>query len=490
MEALLVKKVLAGIVLGAVLLISLWMATGTNEVTFPVQRKAPTAKGVPFEGREGTPNAPAKIRTHPDEGASTPPPAGKQKTAEAEASTAIKGPETTARTEEPAVGKEDAPGDGVTVEGIVVTETADGESPVADAMILVGTTLPALDSARVTAVDARTAADGRFRVDNVSPEAGLYVYALHPHYAPGWEPLPPESVGTATVRIVLSVGGVLAGIVTVGGRPAAEAVIRVEAYSTLGQVTSGLDGHYLLAGITPGKLLVTASLPGQTRSLLYSAIVEAGRETQVDFAFSEALSSVEGVISVNGKPAAAGVVILTVSTGNENEVFRSSLQSGGTYVFDKVTSGAGVLRATATLEGGGEASKHVTLEIPENENIVQNVEILLGTVLRGNITIPDTTKDGVVMALKGEVEIKELSTEFLFSLEPLIVASGSITTGSYRFEGLKPGTYTLVALAYTELPGSDENAIASMLSNALFSSEVVSVKEGAETVVDLVPERS
>ncbi|MFA6242370.1 MAG: carboxypeptidase-like regulatory domain-containing protein [Candidatus Hydrogenedentales bacterium] len=377
---------------------------------------------------------------------------------------------------------------GLTIDGIVVTQTELGEVPVPNAAIFVGQRLLPQDSTtREQERLALSSADGTFHARSLSP-SNYYVYALHPDYAPGWLPITPEPGATIEVRIVLSKGGTLEGAVTVGGQPVEGVSVHVESNTEIARGYTGPDGTYQLTRVTPGEFTVGTQLDGGKRSLVQLAVVVAGQTTRVDFAFGGATSAVQGIVTVDGEPATKGSMRLSVATGSGiEERFCTTIQPNGKYLFSESPAGAATLQVSADLQNHRTASRQLLFSIPQGESVSQDVEISLKTLLRGDITIPDTIKDGVVLALRGDVKIERLTMEHLMSLESLVAASASVLERSFRFEGLDPGTYTVVVLAYPEVPGSDMEGLATLVAKSLFASAVVEVKEDAETVVDLTP---
>jgi len=375
-------------------------------------------------------------------------------------------------------------------EGVVVTVSKDGETPVADAGVFLDE--PPRDGEQREA-DARTDAEGRFTVQ-VSIESHQ-VYALHPDYAPGWASMSPEwgeesrSAHVPSVRIVLAQGGAVEGRVTLGGQPQPDADVVVESYNAIKSARTGPDGSYQLAQVTPGQLLVHAALRATNRTLGRSVVVEPGQVTVVDFPFEGGNSVVRGLVSVDGRPAKGGSVRLVVTTRDDEEVLTVFISETGEYVVTNVPAGEAAMAVSVRLDDGAEIAKQIQFSVAENETTLQDLALSRDTILLGNVAVPEDAKDGVILVLKGDVQIPDLSVETLTSLERLIAASDSPLKGNYRVEGLDPGTYTVVALIYRELPGSEADALAEMLANALFASAVVEVESGKETVADLSPAR-
>lgn len=489
-EAVLMKKALVGVVVVLGLLGGVWgvqHARQAPEAVAPEAREVDNAlQAIPPEDAGHATRSSGEGVATGSQSAMPPQPVAPQAPLQEEgaAAQAISSP---GAPSQPAATGSGGAEDGMTIQGVVVTDTGDGETPVPDAMLFLEE-LPADDTARAEAALAQTGADGRFRLTDVSPDAGL-VYAHKEGFAPGWQPVPPDSNGSAEMRIVLAAGGVVSGIVTRGDQPFAGAEISVESYNTLNRVNTDGEGRYRITGVTPGKLLVVAQAPNSNHGLTRTVIVEGGETTVVDFPFGAADSSIEGVVSVDGIPAAGGAIRLSVITADGDEViFGGGIGTAGNYIFYGVPAGAAAMAVTAE-HGDSRAYTHVVVQIGEAEAAVRDIDISLDTVLTGAVALPENVVDGVVKAMVGDVAVPELSVETLTSMESISVAAAPVMPGTYRFEGLAPGTYTLVALVYTRLPGSDEDALASLLSDALFARAVVEVEEGVETVVDLVPGR-
>ncbi|MBI1849367.1 MAG: carboxypeptidase regulatory-like domain-containing protein, partial [Planctomycetes bacterium] len=154
---------------------------------------------------------------------------------------------------------------GITLEGTVTDASA---RPLAGAAIVFGSPFPTDCGAPV----AETAADGSFRVRSISRSG--YFGARAPGFASSpLQPLPPKTVRTQSVRIVLtSRGGSISGVaLDVNGRtvPGAEVVATVEGGDEPGEPTrpvgtlTGADGAFILDGIAEGE----ASLVVRARGL-------------------------------------------------------------------------------------------------------------------------------------------------------------------------------------------------------------------------------
>ncbi|MBX7254932.1 MAG: sigma-70 family RNA polymerase sigma factor [Candidatus Hydrogenedentes bacterium] len=487
LEVLLMKKAVVGALSLALIALGAWYALRQSSPQSP-NTSVPPDKQAVSDGVPPPADETRQTESNRNGDSLAPESDGTPKGKEIGAEAAL--PETTLRKPQDPNRKPDAtPASSLTIEGLVVTEDKAGETPVSNARIFVGPRLPLDESMRLQNTLATSASDGTFRVEDVSvSDENQWVYAWHADLAPGWVSLPSQPEGTVKIRVVMTKGGTVSGRVAVGGVPVAGATVQAASVTEVGQTTTGPDGKYELENLPQGDLGILAKLPEGGRSLVRMASLLTGTTTPVDFDFSEVTSSLQGMVTSRGEPVSSGMLRMTVTTTNgEVERFEGTIQADGSYSFSEAPSGTCALVASVELESGNRASKQVAFSIAENEAHVENIDFNLTTAVRGTITIPDTVKDGAIVALRGEVKIDTLSTELLTSLEPLIAASGRIKDGAYSFDGLDPGTYTIVAFAYTELPNSDAEGLNTMLSKALFASSVVELKEGAEAVVDLTP---
>lgn len=370
----------------------------------------------------------------------------------------------------------------ISIEGTVVDELG---LPVAGATIFIA---PRIEPVLLGSSDD----DGKFAITKEIDE-GLWknaklVYAQHDAFAKGWAPLVETEDGYAPIRIVLQMGGTIEGMVTVGGEPAEGVEVQTDSYNTIGKAVTDANGWYRIEQVAPGTVLVLAVID-QSRMLDQPAIVENAEVTIVDFDFSGANSSVIGKITVNGERTPRWHIRLFVNTHDDlREMFVLDVRDTNLYVFENVPAGKAEMILETRTEEGTKCSRRVVFDVPENEIVEKNVDISLGTAVSGRIFLPEEVVDGVVLALDGDISIPELSAEALTALEPLIVASGGVQSGRYRFDGLEPGTYTVVVLAYPELPDSEGDALTTMFATAYFDAETVELEEGEESVLDLYPE--
>jgi len=256
---------------------------------------------------------------------------------------------------------------GPVARGVVVMP--DG-TPVPDAYILTGPyprnvldRLPADGEMRqswfVSASAGRTDADGTFVIDTLD-ESMEFLTAMHTSRGYATIPVDFSTIGQKELRIVLSPGAVLEGIVTVGGVPTEGVGVRYSqedverTVNTNSLEQTGSDGTYRFEQMTPGRYRIMARIPQAGAGVPFagriaqSLINIAPDETvSVDFVFDAPVADVAGVVTVDGEPAGSGEVHLTVDAASGVNQFSMRLEPGGAFVIKGVPAGLARIIATA-----------------------------------------------------------------------------------------------------------------------------------------------
>ena len=360
----------------------------------------------------------------------------------------------------------------VVVKGTVV-DTAG--KPVSGAQLF-AEWFPKDEQTRQERAKAKTDDKGTFLLADVAP-AGQRIYAYHPDYAPGWTSAKWSSTMDKGIEIVLSAGGTIEGVVTVDRIPLPNQRVFIENQNTLAETYTGVDGAYRLERVTPGKLFVAAE------SLVHSAIVEEGQVTVVDFKMTSEMGAVEGTVYARSKPVRKGQLRLVVTTDTGDcELFDTEIEADGQYQFDDVPAGNAAMQVSANLEDGTHLVKHETFTISKEGVTIHDVEFTLGPVLDVEVHHPEQVYFVDIIIFKGEVFLDELNMEIVQDLFPQIVVEAK--EAKHRFEGLEPGTYTILGLFFPESPQGDSDRIAA----APFATEIVEVVQGEEIEINLYPE--
>ena len=140
-------------------------------------------------------------------------------------------------------------------------------------------------------------------------------------------------------------------------------------------IMSGADGTFTYTGVSPGTYHVTARGKGLASADSAPLRVSEGEDASVELVMHPATKLVVEVVDDEGTPLAARVSVVD-SAGREMQgLFAwSELASGFEGGFDSKQSTIGPLppgsyTVSATTEGGGKASKPVTLDGPPERRL-------------------------------------------------------------------------------------------------------------------------
>ena len=375
---------------------------------------------------------------------------------------------------------------------MVVDEDNDGEADAGETGIDgVEVTLQGTDDlGNLVNLTTFTASDGTYSFTDLRPGTYTVAAAQDPGYLDGSETagtsggdvtaddpgVPNDQIASITLLSGTSANGYdfgeltgasIAGSVTDElGNPIEGVSITVSGTDDLGNpvsvtVTTGPDGSYNFGGLRPGSYTVTETQPdgygdGSPNSVPVS-LAPGGSET-VDFV--ETLASLAGVVFDDldgdgvrqaGEPGIGGVEITLTGTdaaGNPVSIVVLTDITDGTYVFDGLIGGtyaiaeaqpSGYLDGEETVgTAGGDASTNdgitsIVLTAAADETDYNFGEIVEGSLAGTVRTDGGDAIEGVIVTLTG---IDDLGN----------TVNTTATTGplgTYSFEGLRPGTYTI-----------------------------------------------
>ncbi len=367
------------------------------------------------------------------------------------------------------------------VEGVVLTSNG---VPLANASIILQTSR-VQDSPLDNEPVAHTAADGTFRVEGVRLDLNL-IFADHPDYSPGWTSISPNPEAIDSVKILLTRGGTVEGRVMVAGVPQERARISVWMGATTNGSITDAYGFYRIERVIPGIMPVALILKqenGPQRESMFTAEIAAGMITVVDFDLPEAASSLEGIVTVDAEPVRKGYIQLSVSSPQgHTENYTTSLGKNGEYRLAALPEGKADMLVVSTEPANIKES--LSFDILPNSDMVQDLQLSQGNcTISGNVDVPPGLTTGGIVVFRGEVVMPELTMEAFSAIRSRLVAETRPITGTYVFENLAPGTYTVLVLVSD---GKLDNMSDSM-GDALFDSQLVTLKEGEEKIVDLRP---
>jgi protocatechuate 3,4-dioxygenase beta subunit len=362
-----------------------------------------------------------------------------------------------------------------TLRGRVIS--ARDETPISGATVHVSL----VDSAKPDAASATseslwtvtTSADGTFTVRGLA--AGTFdVSAEQSAYSPVRTRVSFDPEGDSPeVMLRLYRGGSLTGTVVNGSgepvpgvrivaSPGPEADARV--------ADTGSDGRYFMDGLTPGAYQVTRQQGDQVRAAGAAskpATIVEGETTTVDF--DEAPKIIlSGTVRKGEEPLPNAAIFLFALDGrtpavvkktmtDERGAYRVGLDQGGRYQ-------ASVRMGTA---GNAFGQNLVMLTIPDQAEVQQDIVFAVNAIV-GYVNTPEGQglKGAIVLAVMSGVAHGETPRQSTTTTAP---------NGSFRMEGMDPGTYRVSARATGFAPAE--------------SFPVVVSEEQPEPEVDLTLER-
>ena len=199
-----------------------------------------------------------------------------------------------------------------------VTST-DG-APVGGALIL-RTPLSKFDSFHKEHALATTDQKGDFTVTEIGADDTELV-VLASHYPP--QVFPIDSMGTGTLSFVLEAGEEMTGLVTLDGRPTAQALVSAEIYTDMktshrvGPFLTDTNGMFHVASVPIGRVTLTVEVSGSPglKTVRHDLYIRPGGSDVMDVHLLSATGTVEGQLLMSDSRPLPGLVYLQPSTGN------------------------------------------------------------------------------------------------------------------------------------------------------------------------------
>lgn len=194
--------------------------------------------------------------------------------------------------------------------------------------------------------------NGEFTIPEF-PSSLSIVSASHPDYAPGWTQVRSLS---SPLRITLTPGGTLEGVVTFGGIPLENrrSHVNIEAGETQIMLTYTGDGGAYSIGKVPTEpvtMRVGFHEGGLRRSIMRDVVPENGQSLRQDFDFSDTYNSyVEGVLLLDDRPVPLSLLRAIVHFDNGDTVYyQTSTRDDGSYTLGPVPASTFEFGATWLL---------------------------------------------------------------------------------------------------------------------------------------------
>jgi len=370
------------------------------------------------------------------------------------------------------------------VDGVVVDRFG---GPVPGARIVVGRINNTANIMDNTAALAH--ADGTFELGGLSSETDT-LSAYHPDFAIGVAQVAPTPGSRQPVRIVLSRGGAIEGLVTAAGKPLAEVIIRVhrtgESSRMLHDAKSDMDGRYRIAGIVSNDDLEISAFypkgfPGSRdgNRLIRPVAVRDDAVSRVDFDFGRHTGVLEGRIEYDGELAPDSFVSLHVDGDGGLDV-RSEKVENGLYRFENVPPGNARLRAKAFFSGMRHIvrRKSVDLVLAPNGHTEVVVDFARGGMVAGRVDGLALDESAYVDAFEGAYTTDELNAG-VDRYRGIVWQGPADEDGRFRAEGFSPGVYTVMVTVSVNNTSTASERMATLRT----ASQIVSISE--EDIVEI-----
>jgi hypothetical protein len=136
----------------------------------------------------------------------------------------------------------------------------------------------------------------------------------------------------------------------------------------------GQQGSWSVTALpTPAPYAITANCPGFDGQTVLVLLPSAGSLTGVDMTLPKSSSSVTGVVSIGGTPAAD--VIVELSNGADPRTTATATSPAGAYRFADVAPGS----YTLTFRKAGAKTRVVIVDVIADQTIARDVSLTLGS---------------------------------------------------------------------------------------------------------------
>lgn len=315
--------------------------------------------------------------------------------------------------------------------------------------------------------------EGRFNLDSLTP--GLTrIAAFHPDYVPSQVDVDLNPGRNSPVNLVLGLGGIIEGRVTLDGIPVEQAAVQVfpvDRIPTIDSSTSfvtrtGSDGTFRLTDLMPGEFNVELSrreaLEDGTgrfdQQVVQQAIVSPGMVTEVIFDLQTHQGIVTGTITDNSNTSLRAQIHVTVFKDSGGEESFTGRCEDGRYTIEKIA--AGPARVVATLFDADSRPRSRVREAmvrPGHQTVV-NFDFSSGAYISGQVLNASPEETVEVLIFQGAVTDLEYILTVLFKAgpSPLLTMVDVDTGGQFYVPCIEPGEVTVVAISFiSDIPSMD-----------------------------------
>ncbi len=332
-------------------------------------------------------------------------------------------------------------------------------------------------------VAAYSDVDGNFSIVGL-PEVPITLTAMHADYGYAQVEI---SVPAKNVELLLPIGAILEGYVTINSEPAAGAVLNYFTSSETGMtrdtmlnmaftptVVTDAEGFYQFRGLDTGAGMVDCRYDGRRRGS--SVLLEAGAVTVENFRFEQTgISGIYGIVRVEGMPPTEGSVFVRVFSGSEQEQKHAEVNADGSYEIRDLPYGQVQATVRASL---GETITNLVQEdyftLAPNENRRRDFDLSAGVEVHVQHALDASMYLFSTYIFFGEVYFGENEPDplsYLIQTRHIVANMGGDTTLH-----LQPGVYTAISLLYPQ----DVPSSADMMEHAVLHRTSITVDAGLE----------
>ncbi|MCI0586489.1 MAG: carboxypeptidase-like regulatory domain-containing protein [Planctomycetes bacterium] len=338
--------------------------------------------------------------------------------------------------------------------------------------------------------EARTDAKGEFRLEGL-PSGEVALSAKHRDFADGRSaPLRLEAGATVEdVEIVLTAGGGVDGFVYgEGGAPVQGCMVMVSTptASVMRSTETDEKGYFLVKALSPGSYQVTSmsmrfdgAVDPESMSQLMegmratSAEVEEGRITHVVLGEEEGGGvRVHGRVLSGERPVGGAILTaLPAGQGKELRMRNAVSREDGSYSIDGVRPGRNIINVQRIDAGTGAFTLiEVPVEVPEGTDFAHDLLLSVASI-SGRVT--DARTGDPLEEIRVSLQREDREQEGM--LGGGLSEAQTNSEGGYRFEGVKPGRYTVAAGGPT-IFGSDPKGFGRAIRSGLAIGEATEMK--------------
>ncbi|MGM7702002.1 carboxypeptidase regulatory-like domain-containing protein [Pseudalkalibacillus sp. Hm43] len=245
-----------------------------------------------------------------------------------------------------------------------------------------------------------------------------------------------NEISTANFILTPNPGTLTGSVETTTGDPIQGAVLTIRDARTganITQVVTNNLGLYTAIGLAPGNYIVTVQAEDfQTQQK--GATILSGQTTTTDFVLEPNPASVTGTIinSSTGLPITGQMIEIRVVDLNGNTVTTTFTDLNGQYEVNNLTPGSyGILASATDFQ-----TNSATVMLLPGETTIANVAL--------------TPEPGSVIGTITDTDGNPLSNVVIRVVDDTGFLVGTVLTdsnGTYVFDGLAPGNYTITAIA-------------------------------------------